>query len=123
MLHCVAVGFDLHGKTAGIFGTGKIGRVTAQIFRGFGCRVLAHDPQPMLEWAAEHGVSYTSVETLLAESVVVSLHLPLMPETHHLLNVATIARMKPGAYLVNTSRGKLVERRIQAELRCDRATS
>jgi len=60
------VGFDLHGKTIGIAGTGKIGRVTAQIFRGFGCRVLAHDPHPMLEWATEHGVSYTGVETLLA---------------------------------------------------------
>jgi len=103
------VGFDLHGKTVGIIGTGKIGRVTSQIFRGFGCRVLAHDPLPMLEWATEHGISYTRVETLLAESDVVSLHLPLTPETHHLLNVDTIARMKPGAYLVNTSRGKLVD--------------
>lgn len=103
------VGFDLHGKTIGIVGTGRIGRVTAQIFRGFGCRVLAHDPMPMLEWAAEHGISYTSVESLLSESDVVSLHLPLTPETHHLLNVASIALMKPGAYLVNTSRGKLVD--------------
>jgi D-lactate dehydrogenase len=103
------VGFDLHGKTVGIVGTGKIGRVTAQIFRGFGCRVLAHDPHPMLEWATEHGISYNSVETLLEESNVVSLHLPLTPETHHLLSVATIALMKPGAYLVNTSRGKLVD--------------
>lgn len=103
------VGFDLHGKTVGIIGTGKIGRVTAQIFRGFGCRVIAHDPQPKLEWAAAHGINYTSVESLLTESDVVSLHLPLTPETHYLLNVATIALMKPGAYLVNTSRGKLVE--------------
>lgn len=103
------VGFDLYGKTIGLVGTGRIGRVTAQIFRGFGCRVLAHDPLPMLEWAAEHAISYTSVETLLAESDVVSLHLPLTPETHHLLNVATIDLMKPGAYLVNTSRGKLVD--------------
>lgn len=103
------VGFDLHGKTVGIIGTGRIGRVTAQIFRGFGCQVLAHDSQPMPPWAAEHGIGYTSVETLLAESDVVSLHLPLTPETHHLLNVTTIALMKPGSYLVNTSRGKLVE--------------
>jgi D-lactate dehydrogenase len=103
------VGFDLHGKTVGIVGTGRIGRVTAQIFRGFGCRVLAHDPLPMLEWAAEHSIDYTSVETLLAQSDVVSLHLPLTPETHHLLNVTTIALMKPGSYLVNTSRGKLVD--------------
>ncbi len=103
------VGFDLHGKTVGIVGTGKIGRVTAQIFRGFGCRVLAHDPMPVAEWAVEHGISYASLETLLAESHVVSLHLPLTPETHHLLNATTISRMKPGAYLVNTSRGKLVD--------------
>jgi len=103
------VGFDLHGKTVGIIGTGKIGQVTAQIFRGFGCRVIAHDPQPMPEWATEHGISYTSLESLLAESDVVSLHLPLTQETHHLLNGASIALMKPGACLVNTSRGKLVE--------------
>jgi D-lactate dehydrogenase len=103
------VGFDLHGKTVGIIGTGKIGRITAQIFRGYGCRVLAHDPHPLDEWAAEHGITYSSVEALLSESDVVSLHLPLTPETHHLLNVASIALMKPGAYLVNTSRGKLVD--------------
>jgi D-lactate dehydrogenase len=103
------VGFDLHGRTIGIIGTGKIGRVAAQIFRGFGCRIIAHDPLPMHEWAVEHGVTYTSLEELLAEGDVVSLHLPLTPETHHLLNGATIALMKPGAYLVNTSRGKLVE--------------
>ncbi|OYW70747.1 MAG: hydroxyacid dehydrogenase [Verrucomicrobia bacterium 12-59-8] len=103
------VGFDLHGKTAGIIGTGKIGRVTAQIFRGFGCRVVAYDPQPMPEWAAQHEINYLSLDSLLAESDVVSLHLPLTPETHYLLNVSTLARMKPGAYLVNTSRGKLVD--------------
>lgn len=103
------VGFDLYGKTVGIVGTGKIGRVTAQIFRGFGCRVIAHDPQPTLEWAAEHGITCTSMETVLAESDVVSLHLPLTPETHHLLNGASIALMKPDAVLVNTSRGKLVD--------------
>jgi len=103
------VGFDLHGKTIGILGTGKIGRVTAQIFAGFGCRVLAHDPLPMPEWAAQHGIHYTRADTLLAQSDVVSLHLPLTPETHYLLNAATLALMKPGAYLVNTSRGKLVE--------------
>jgi len=103
------VGFDLHSKTVGIIGTGKIGRVAAQIFRGFGCRVLAYDPHPMDEWAAKHGITYTCVEELLRESGVVSLHLPLTAETHYLLNVTSIALMKPGAYLVNTSRGKLVE--------------
>lgn len=103
------VGFDLHGKTVGLVGTGKIGRITAQIFRGFGCRVLAHDPVPAAAWAAAHDAAYVSLDTLLAESDVVSLHLPLTPQTHYLLNEASIARMKPGAYLVNTSRGKLVE--------------
>ena len=103
------VGFDLYGKTVGVVGTGKIGRAAAQIFRGFGCRVLAHDPMPMPEWAKAHDVSYTSVGTLLSESDIVSLHLPLTPETHHLLNASTLSLMKPGAYLVNTSRGKLVD--------------
>ncbi|MEN3941690.1 2-hydroxyacid dehydrogenase [Prosthecobacter sp. SYSU 5D2] len=103
------VGFDLYGKTVGIVGTGKIGRCTAQIFRGFGTRVLAHDPFPVSDWAAENNIEYTSMETLLKESDVVSLHLPLTPETHHLLNGQTLAQMKPGAYLVNSSRGKLVD--------------
>jgi len=103
------VGFDLHGKTVGLVGTGKIGRITAQIFRGFGCSVLAHDPVPAAEWAVTNDIAYTSLDTLLAQSDVVSLHLPLTPQTHYLLNEASISRMKPGAYLVNTSRGKLVE--------------
>jgi len=103
------VGFDLHGKTVGIAGTGRIGRATAQIFRGFGCRVLAYDPVPMPEWAEAHGISLVGFDTMLAESDVLSLHLPLTPETHYLLNPETLARMKRGAYLINTSRGKLVD--------------
>lgn len=103
------VGFDLHGKTVGIIGTGKIGRCTAQIFRGFGCQVLAHDPFPQTAWASEHGVSYAPLDEVLDRADVVSLHLPLTPETHHLLNAGTLARMRRGAYLVNTSRGKLVD--------------
>lgn len=103
------VGFDLHGKTVGIVGTGKIGRITAQIYRGFGCRVIAHDPFPMTDWATAQSISYAPLETLLKESDVVSLHLPLTPQTNHLLNADTLALMKPGAYLVNTSRGKLVD--------------
>jgi len=103
------VGFDLHGKTVGIVGTGRIGRVAAQIFRGFGCRVLAYDPTPMNDWAATHGISYVDLHALLAESDVVSLHLPLTPQTHHLLNATTLARMKRGAHLINSSRGKLVD--------------
>lgn len=103
------VGFDLHGKTIGMIGTGKIGRVTAGLFRGFGVRLLGHDPFPDAAWAAETGLEYLPLERLLAESDVVSLHLPLTPQTRYLINETTLALMKPGAYLVNTSRGKLVE--------------
>jgi D-lactate dehydrogenase len=103
------VGFDLYGKTVGIVGTGKIGRVAAQIFRGFGCEVLACDPFPQTEWAEHHSVRYVEMDALLSAADVVSLHLPLNPATAHLLNADTISRMKRGAYLVNTSRGKLVD--------------
>jgi len=91
------VGFDLFGKTVGIVGTGKIGRLTAQILRGFGMNVLAYDVQPDADWARRFEVSYTTLPALLAASDVVSLHLPLLPETRHLLREETIAQMKPGA--------------------------
>ena len=103
------VGFDVAGKTIGIVGTGKIGKITAQIFRGFDATVLAFDPAPAPDWARQHGVRYTEFDALLAASDIVSLHLPLSPQTRHLLNAETFARMKPGAFLVNTSRGKLVD--------------
>lgn len=103
------VGFDLHGKTIGILGTGKIGRIAAQIFRGFGTEVIAFDPFPSPDWAREHGITYTGFDTVLARSDILSLHLPLTPETHHLLNERTLARLKPGACVVNTSRGKLID--------------
>jgi D-lactate dehydrogenase len=103
------VGYDLHGKTCGIVGTGKIGRIAAEIFRGFGMRVVAFDPFPSAEWAAAHGIEYRGFEDVLAESDVLSLHVPLTPETHHVVNAASIARMKPGAVIVNTSRGKLID--------------
>ncbi len=103
------VGFDLAGKTVGIIGTGKIGRITAQIFRGFDCRVIAHDLIPNTEWAAQHGIEYTSLPALLQNSDIISLHLPLIPETFHCLHRDTIRQMKRGAYLINTSRGKLID--------------
>ncbi|MDP3540999.1 MAG: 2-hydroxyacid dehydrogenase [Elusimicrobiota bacterium] len=103
------VGFDVAGKTVGIIGTGKIGKIAAQIFRGFQAEVLAHDPYPDPEWARRHGVAYTDLARLLAASDVVSLHAPLLPDTFHLLKADTLAGMKPGAYLINTSRGKLIE--------------
>jgi len=103
------VGFDLFEKTVGIIGTGKIGRCTAQIFRGFGCHVLAHDPHPAREWADQNNITYLPLDELLPLCDVISLHLPLTPESHHLLNPATLARLKPGTHLINTSRGKLVD--------------
>ena len=115
------VGFDLHGKTAGIVGTGKIGKLTAQILRGFGMRVIAHDPFPSPEWAAENQVEYAALPDLLAVADVVSLHSPLTPETHHLLNAETLPLLKPGAWLVNTSRGKLIDTTaLLASLRANR---
>lgn len=103
------VGFDIRGKTVGIIGTGKIGRIAAQIFRGFEANVMAHDPFPAPDWAKAHGIHYTDFGTLLAASDILSLHLPLMPDTLHLLNAQTIALMKPGVFIVNTSRGKLID--------------
>lgn len=103
------VGFDLHGKTAGIFGTGKIGRVTAQILRGFGMKVLAFDVVPSPDWAKKHAIEYTDARTLARESEVISLHTPLTPETHHIIRSETLELMKPGAILINVSRGALVD--------------
>jgi D-lactate dehydrogenase len=99
------VGFDLHGKTVGVVGTGKIGAVFATIMAGFGCRVLAYDVHPRTDLPVE----YVEAARLLAESDVISLHVPLLPETRHFLNAATIAQLKPGAFIVNTSRGALIE--------------
>ena len=103
------VGFDLHGKTAGIVGTGKIGRIVAQILRGFGMRVLAFDPFPNADWAAQQGVEYVDALELAALSDVISLHVPLTPETKHLIRRETLDRMKAGAILVNVSRGALID--------------
>jgi D-lactate dehydrogenase len=103
------VGFDLHGKTAGIVGTGRIGRIVAEILHGFGMTVLAYDPYPDPSWAASHGVKYVDPLTLAAQSDVVSLHIPLTAETRHLVRKETLDRMKPGSFLINVSRGKLVD--------------
>ncbi|MBI4623054.1 MAG: 2-hydroxyacid dehydrogenase [Verrucomicrobia bacterium] len=105
------VGFDVHGKTAGIVGTGKIGRCLAHILAGFGCRLLAHDVFPDLQLVAQHGVRYVPLDELFAASDLISLHAPLTPQTRHLINAAAIARMKPGVMLINTSRGALIDTR------------
>ncbi len=102
------VGFDIHGKTAGIVGTGKIGQITAQILRGFGADVIAYDPYPNHPWAATYGVRYCELNDLLATSDILSLHTPLYPNTYHLLNEQTLAFTKRGVTILNTSRGKLI---------------
>ena len=103
------VGFDLFGRTAGLVGLGKIGRCLARILAGFGMRVLAHDLAPDPDFAAATGVRFTDLSELLAESDVVSLHVPLTKATHHLFDAGRIAAMKRGAMLINTSRGGLVD--------------
>jgi D-lactate dehydrogenase len=110
------IGFDLHGKTAGIVGTGKIGKIAARILRGLGMKVLAYDPVEDAAWAKETGIEYCAFERLLRESDVVSMHLPLLPQTHHLFNEKTFSLMKQGAYLINTSRGKLVDTKALIEV-------
>jgi D-lactate dehydrogenase len=109
------VGFDLHGKTAGIFGTGKIGRATAEILRGFGMRILAYDPYPSVEWAQKNGVEYTDARTIARSSEVISLHTPLTPETRHVIRRETLEIVKPGAILINVSRGALIETKALIE--------
>ncbi|MCM5705254.1 2-hydroxyacid dehydrogenase [Larsenimonas salina] len=101
------LGMTLHGKTVGIVGTGKIGLALARIMKGFGCRVLGHDPYPA-EAFKDIG-TLVPLETLLSESDVVSLHCPLLPATHHLIDAEALASMKPGAMLINTSRGGLID--------------
>lgn len=98
-------GFDLHGKTAGVVGTGKIGRTFAGICAGFGMRVLAYDKFP----SPNSGLSYVTLPELLAQSDVVSLHCPLTSETRHMIGAAAIAGMKTGVVIVNTSRGALID--------------
>jgi D-lactate dehydrogenase len=102
------LGFDLHGKTVTIIGTGKIGAIFARIMHGFGCRLLAVDSWQNPEVAAL-GVCYVSLEEALPQSDVLSLHCPLTPETKHFINTERIAQLKPGVLLVNTGRGALID--------------
>lgn len=99
------VGFDLCGKTVGVVGTGKIGRIFAQICKGFSMNVLAYDPYP----AKDSGLDYVDLDTLLAKSDIISLHCPLTESTHHIINEESIAKMKTGAIIINTSRGQLID--------------
>lgn len=97
-------GFDLHGKTVGIVGTGKIGRVFADICKGFGMNILAYDKFPN----AQSGLHYVDLPELFAKSDIISLHCPLTDETQHLINAESIERMKTGVTIINTSRGGLI---------------
>jgi D-lactate dehydrogenase len=102
------LGFDLNGRTIGIVGMGRIGAVLAKIMTGFGCKILAYDTyrNPQCE---SMGVEYVELPQLFSHSDIISLHCPLFPATHHLINDRTIATMKPGVMLINTSRGGLID--------------
>lgn len=103
------LGFDLYGKTAGVIGTGHIGKVFAHIMQGFGCRVLAYDPYPDEDWQKKENVSYVDLETLYRQCDVISFHCPLTRETYHMVDSSTIKMMKDGVFLINTSRGGLID--------------
>ena len=98
-------GFDLHGKTVGLIGTGKIGRIFGDICRGFGMKILAYDKFPN----PDAGLEYVELAELFEKSDIISLHCPLNEETHHMINSDSIARMKEGVVIINTSRGGLVD--------------
>ena len=98
-------GFDLHGKTVGVIGTGKIGRIFCDLCKGFGMNVLAYDAFPN----PSSGLEYVPLERLLAEADVISLHCPLLPDTRHLINAETLTKVKHGVTLINTSRGRLID--------------
>jgi len=102
------VGFDLHGKTVGVIGLGKIGRVFARIAHGFGCKVLGYDVTRDEKLQEEIQLTYVPLEQIYAEADMISLHVPLMPETFHMINRQALEKMKPDAILVNTSRGALI---------------
>lgn len=102
------LGFDMVGKTVGVIGTGKIGQVVVQILSGFGCRVIGYDPFPS-DAAKELGVEYLELDEVITSSDILTLHLPLTSETHHMIDRDAIARMKHGVMLINTSRGALLK--------------
>lgn len=102
------LGFTMKGKTVGVIGTGHIGTEFCKIMQGMGCRVIAYDVNINTE-LAQKGIEYFSITDLLKQSDIVSLHCPLMPQTHHLINATTLAVMKKGAMLINTSRGGLID--------------
>lgn len=109
------LGFDLYGCTVGVIGTGKIGMVFAQIMQGFGCQLLGCDAYPNSQFETIPNARYVSLSELLSLSDIISLHCPLLPETHYLINAKTIEQMKPGVMLINTSRGHLIDTQAAIE--------
>jgi D-lactate dehydrogenase len=102
------MGFEMIGKTAGIIGTGKIGKIVAQILKSMGINVLAYDLYPDMEFAEKNGIRYASLDELYQNSDIISLHCPLTKETEYLINEGSIAKMKEGVMIINTGRGKLI---------------
>lgn len=102
------IGFDVYGKTAGIIGAGKIGKLVAQILRGFGTKVLVYDPIQDIDWARKYEIDYVSFSTILEKSDIISLHVPLIPETFHMIDDKALDQMKTGVLIINTSRGKVI---------------
>lgn len=103
------VGFDLHGKTIGVIGVGRIGSVFARIMRGYGCRVLGYDLNPNAQLAKEISMEFVSLQKIFEEADVISLHLPLNSATHHLIDSNAFAKLKRHAILINTGRGGLID--------------
>ncbi|MEM8778577.1 MAG: 2-hydroxyacid dehydrogenase [Cyanobacteria bacterium P01_G01_bin.49] len=103
------LGFDLHGRTVGIIGTGKIGIIFANIMQGFGCNLLGYDPYPNPQFTALENAHYVDLSELLVNSDIISLHCPLTSENYHLINAKNISDLKHGMMLINTSRGKLID--------------
>ncbi|MFR7822009.1 MAG: 2-hydroxyacid dehydrogenase [Odoribacter splanchnicus] len=102
------MGFDMNGKTAGIIGTGKIARILIRILQGFGMKVVAYDLYPDEKYAREVGISYVSLDGLYAQADMISLHVPLTDQTKNMINAQSIAKMKEGTIIINTSRGQLI---------------
>ena len=103
------VGFDLHGKTVGVIGTGKIGRAFAKAMNGFGCNILLHDILPDKTFADSIGARYVQLSDIYSNSDIISLHVPLVKETRHLIDEASLSKMKKGVMLINTGRGALID--------------
>lgn len=103
------LGFDMCGKTAGVIGTGQIGKALIAILKGFGMRVLAYDAFPDRDYQKKAGIDYVDLDTLYKESDILSLHCPLNKETYHLIGQEALAKMKPGVMIINTGRGALID--------------